>query len=142
MEIPEVRRRVRAAIEHARRDAKERRERSDASARAYGEFLGARAVPAFNTVAGALAGEGYRFKVFTPADSVRLSSEGSPENFIELELDSTEDPPVVVGRTNVGRGRRAITREQPVRRNTPVADLTEDHVIEFVLAEIPPLLER
>ena len=142
MEIPEVRRRVRAAIEQARRDATERRERSDAAARAYAEFLGARAVPAFNQIAGALAGEGHRFKVFTPADSVRLSSERSSENFVELVLDTTDDPPVVMGRTNVGRGRRAVTRERPVRDRRPIADLTEDDVIEFLLGEIPPLVER
>jgi hypothetical protein len=142
MDIPEVRRRVRAAIERGRRDAAARRERSDASTRAYGEFLSLRAVPAFNLLAGALVGEGHRFKVSTPADSVRLTAEGSPENFIELLLDPSDDPPVVLGRTNLGRGRRAITRERPLRKTTPIADLTQDDVIEFVLEEIVPFLER
>lgn len=142
MEIPDVRRRVRAAIDQAKRDAAARRERSDASTRAYGEFLSARAVPAFNLLAGALVGEGHRFKVSTPADSVRLTAEGSPENFIELVLDPTDDPPVVLGRANVGRGRRAVTRERPLRKTTPIADLTEDDVIEFVLEEIGPFVER
>jgi hypothetical protein len=142
MDIPDVRRRVRAAIEQARRDAAARRERSDASARAYTDFLTTRAVPAFNLLAGALVGEGHRFKVSTPAESVRLTAEGSLENFIELVLDPTDDPPVVLGRTNVGRGRRAITRERPLRKTTPIADLTEDDVIEFVLAEIAPFVER
>jgi hypothetical protein len=142
MEIPEVRRRVRAAIEQSRRDAGERRERTDTATRAYEQFLAARAVPAFNLMAAALVAEGYRFKVFTPAESVRLAAEGSAEDFIELVLDPSEDPPQVLGRTNVGRGRRAITRERPLRKNTGVADLTEEDVIDFVLGEIPPLLER
>jgi len=142
MEIPDVRRRVRAAIEQAKRDAAARRERADASARAYDEFLTTRAVPAFHQLAGALVGEGLRFKVSTPAGSVRLSDEGSPESFIELVLDPTDDPPVVLGRTNLGRGRRAITRERPLRKTTPIADVTQDDVIEFVLEEIPPFLER
>jgi hypothetical protein len=142
MDIPDVRRRVRAAIEQARRDAAARRERSDASTRAYGEFLSMRAVPAFNLLAAALVGEGQRFKVSTPADSVRLTAENSPENFIELVLDPSDDPPAVLGRTNVGRGRRAITRERPVRRTTPIADLTQDDVIQFVLEEIGPFVER
>ena len=63
MEIPEIRRRVRAAIDQAKRDAAARRERSDAAARAYEEFLVSVAVPAFNLIASALAGEGRRFKV-------------------------------------------------------------------------------
>ena len=142
MDTPEVRRRVRAAIEQARRDATARRERNDTAGRAYDEFLSARAVPAFNVLAAALVGEGHRFKVSTPADSVRLTLEGSPETFVELVLDPTDDPPYVLGRTNVGRGRRAITRERPLRKSTPIADLTQDDVIEFVLEELAPILER
>ena len=140
MEIPDIRRRVRAAIDQAKRDAAARRERSDAASRAYEAFLVARAVPAFNLIASALGGEGYRFKVSTPAESVRLSPETAPESFIELVLDSTDDPPVVLGRTNVGRGRRAVTRERPLRKD--IASLTQDDVVDFVLDEIAPLVER
>jgi hypothetical protein len=140
MEIPDIRRRVRAAINQARRDAATRRERSDAAARAYDEFLTTCAVPAFNLVASALAGEGQRFKVSTPAESVRLSSENGAENYIELVLDPTDDPPVVLGRSNVGRGRRAITRERSLRKD--IASLTQEDVVEFVLGEIAPFVER
>jgi len=140
MEIPDIRRRVRAAIEQARRDAAARRERGDAATRAYDAFLVSHAVPAFNLIAAALAGEGHRFKVSTPADSVRLSSENAPESFVELVLDPTDDPPVVLGRTNVGRGRRALTRERALRRD--IASLTQDDVVDFVLEEIGPFVER
>jgi hypothetical protein len=140
MEIPDIRRRVRAAIDQAKREAAARRERSDAAARAYEEFLVARAVPAFNLIASALGGEGHRFKVSTPADSVRISPETTPESFIELVLDSTDDPPVVLGRTNVGRGRRAVTRERPLRKE--IASLTQEDVVDFVLDEIAPFIER
>ena len=142
MDIPEIRRRVRAAIEQARHDAAGRRERSDAASRAFGQFLSTRAVPTFNTLAAALVAEGHRFKVFTPAGSVRLSSERSPDDYIELTLDSTEDPPVVLGRTSVGRGRRAVTRERPVREGASPDALTEEDVVTFVLAEVTSLIER
>jgi hypothetical protein len=142
LEIPEVRRRVRAAIEQARREAVERRARTDAATRAYEQFLSSCAVPAFNLLAAALVAEGHRFKVFTPAESVRLSSEGSAENFIELVLDPSDDPPQILGRTNVGRGRRAVTRERPLRKGTPIDALTDADVIDFVLEEIAPLIER
>jgi hypothetical protein len=142
MDIPEVRRRVRAAIDRARRDAAERRVRTDDASRAYDQFLVAHAIPAFNMLASALAGEGLRFKVFTPAGSVRLTPEGSTDDFVELTLDSSEDPPVVLVRTNVGRGRRAVTKEQPLHRDTPIADLTQTHVVDVVADELVPLLER
>jgi hypothetical protein len=142
MEIPDVRRRVRAAIEQARRDAASRRDRSDAAARAYDQFLAERAIPAFNTLAAALVAEGHRFKVHTPAGSVRLASERSPDDFIELTLETGEDPPFVLGRTSAGRGRRAVTRERPVRDGASPDQLTDEDVIAFVLSEVVPLLER
>ena len=142
MEIPEVRRRLRSAIEAARREAAARRERTDAAARAYDTFLEQHAVPAFQAIASALAGEGHRFKVFTPAGSVRLSAESAAENFIEISLDASQDPPQVMGRTNVGRGRRLLTSERPVREGTSVEHLTDDDVLEFLLAEIAPFVQR
>src|SRR5512145_2808138 len=105
MEVSGVRRRLRAAIERARREAQARRERSDVAAREFDRFLNERAGPILQVLAAALVAEGYRFKVFTPADSVRLASEGSGDDYIELSLDSEQDPPIVVGKVSRGRGR-------------------------------------
>jgi hypothetical protein len=142
MEVSEVRRRLRAAVEDARREAAERRVRTDAASRAYEEFLGQHAVPLFHQFAAALTGEGHLFKVFTPAASVRLASERSHEEFIELALDDASDPPTVVGRTSRGRGRRMISSERPVRDGIAIADLTEEDVLAFLLTEITSLIDR
>ena len=142
MEIPEVRRRLRAVIEQARREAAARRERTDAASRAYTEFLAQRAVPTFHTFAAALVAEGYRFKVFTPAESVKLASEGGGENFIEIVLDSTIDPPRVTGHTSRSRGRRSMSSERPIRPGAGPADLTEDDVLDFLVEEIAAFVER
>lgn len=140
MDVSEVRRRLRAAIEKARHDAAERRKRSDVAAQAYEDFLAGRAVPAFRQFAAALAGEGHHFKVFTPAGSVRLASERSQEDFIEIALEPTTDPPEVIGRVSRGRGRRLVSTERPVRERAAVEDLTEEDVLEFLLKEIQPFL--
>jgi hypothetical protein len=140
MEIPEVRRRLRAAIEGARKEAQERRLRSDAASRAFEIFLEQRAVPAFQTLASALAGEGYRFKVFTPASSVRLASDGAADDYIELALDADADPPTVVVRTSRGRGRRNVSAERALQQGTPIEDLTEENVLESLLQEITPFV--
>ena len=142
LEVSEIRRRLRASIESAKRDAQERRGRSDQAAREYESFLRERAVPLFHTLASALVAEGHRFKVFTPADSVRLASDSNAEDYIELTLDTTVDPPVVVGRTSRGRGRRQITSDRPVKENIPIEQLTDEDVLTFVLAELTPFLER
>jgi hypothetical protein len=136
MDLPEVRRRVRAAIEQARRDATARRERSDAASRAYDEFLTTRAVPLFHQLAAALVAEGHRYKVFTPSGSVRLASERSGDEFVELTLDSSVDPPVVLGRTSHGRGRHAVTHERPIRDGAAVTDLSDDDLVNFALTEL------
>lgn len=136
MDVSEVRRRVRAALERARRDAATRREHVDAATREFEEFLRTRAVPLFHQLASALVAEGHRYTVFTPSSSVRLASERSAEDFIELILDTSVDPPVVVGRTSKGRGRNAITQERPVREGAAVSDVSEEDVADFVLGEI------
>jgi hypothetical protein len=142
MEVSEVRRRLRAAIDAARKGALERRARSDQAVRDYEQFLSERAVPVFHTLASALVAEGHRFKVFTPADAVRLAVDSSADDYIELTLDPSVDPPSVVGRTSRGRGRRQFTSERPIKENASVADLTSEDVLGFLLEEITPFVER
>ena len=142
MEISEVRRRLRAAIEKARRESAERRARVDAAARDYETFLAERAAPVFHQVAAALTAEGQKFKVFTPASSIRLAAERSPDEFIELSLDDSSDPPAVVGRTTRGRGRRTVSSERAIRDDAAIGDLTDEDVLAFLLEEIPRLIER
>jgi hypothetical protein len=142
MEVSEVRRRLRGAIEQARQQAAARRARVDAASRHYETFLTERAVPLFHTFANALSAEGHLFKVFTPAGSVRLASQKSQEDFIEVVLDTDADPPQALGRISRGRGRRSVSSERPIRRGTAVADLTEDDVLTFLLEEIVPFVER
>jgi len=140
MELANVRRRVRAAVEQARRDAAERRANRDAAFRDYETFLAATAIPSFRVFAAALIAEGHPYSVQTPAGSVRLSSDHAGGSFIELALDDTGAPPVVVGRTTSGRGRRMVTSERPLRAQQPIADLVEEDVLDFLLAEIVTLL--
>ena len=142
MEVSDVRRRIRAAIEAARGRAAERRTRTDDASRAYEVFLETVAVPAFHTVASALTGEGHRFKVITPGRAVRMSSERSPEDFIELALDTERDAPAVVILTSRGRGRRMIGTERLVREDLPIAELAEEDVVAALLEELLPFIER
>jgi hypothetical protein len=142
MEISEVRRRLRGAIDKARRESAERRTRGDAAARDYETFLSARAAPVFHQVAAALKADGQQFNVFTPESSIRLAAERSPDEFIELSLDTSSDPPAVIGRTTRGRGRRTVSSERVLKEASPIADLTEEDVLAFLVEEIARLLER
>jgi hypothetical protein len=142
METADVRRRVNGAIEQARRKAAERRIRADEAAREFDVFLERVAVPLFRTAAQALRAAGYPFNVFTPAGGVRLMSERSAHDYIELRLDATEDPPRVVGRTTFERGHRVVDTERPLHGTSPVRDLDDEAVLAFLLKELEPLVER
>jgi len=142
VEISEVRRRLLVAIENARRESAQRRARVDTAARDYDTFLSQFASPVFHQFAAALKAEGHQFKVFTPASSIRLAAERSPEEFIELSLDDSSDPPAVIGRTTRGRGRRTVSSERALKDGALIADLTDEDVLTFLLEEITRLIER
>lgn len=142
MEVSDVRRRLRGAIEDARRRAAERRTRADAAARAWEDVLTKSGVPAFHTMASALTGEGHRFKVVTPGQAVRLTPERSAEDFIELALDTDRDVPAALVRSARGRGRRMVSTERVVREGGRIAEMSDEDVIGVLLEALVPFLER
>ncbi len=141
MQISDVRKRVLHTIDRAKRTAAERRVRADEAAREYDEFLERVAVPVFRQIANVLRAEGYPFNVFTPGGSVRLASDRSAEDFIELVLDASGHEPAVVGHTSRSRGRRVIESERPVASGA-IRDLTEEDVLGFVTGELEPFVDR
>ena len=141
METSAVRQRVNQIIDHAKRSAAERRARNDEAGRAYDRFLEQVAVPLFRQVAGALKAATYNFTVFTPSGSVRLTSDKTAEDYVEITLDTSGERPVVMGHTSRARGRRVLESERPIA-DEAVAELTDQHVLEFVMKEIAPFVER
>jgi hypothetical protein len=139
MEISLVRKRLTETIERAKKQAAERRGRSDQAARDFTVFLQKVAVPLFRQVANALKADGYAFTVFTPSDSVRLMSDRSADDYIELTLDPAENPPRVVGQISRTRGRRVIDAERAV--GAPDA-VTEEQLLDFLLKELEAFVER
>ena len=71
-----------------------------------------------------------------------MSSVSAKDDFIELLLDTGQDPPEVVARVSRGRGRRMVTSERPVRERTAVADLKEEDVVTLLVQEITPSCPR
>ena len=141
MEVSEVRRRVGEAIERARRAAADRRTRSDEASHEYGVFLDTIAVPLVRQIANVLKAQGFAFGVFTPGGSVRLASETSSEDYIELTLDTSGNEPVVLGRSRRTRGRRVVDAERPVGSG-PVRQITEEQLLAFLLKELEPFVEK
>jgi hypothetical protein len=141
METSAVRRQVDQAIERAHRTAVERRVRADQAAQDYASFLDRTAIPLFRQIADALRAAGYTFTVSTPGGSVRLASERTSADFVELTLDTSGDEPRVIGRASRGRGRRILEFERPLGPGA-IATITEEDLLSFVVAEIAPFVER
>lgn len=142
MEISEVRQRLKQTIDRSRRAAAERRKGTDAAATAYENFLERVAMPVFKQFAAALRAERHLFQVFTPGGGLRLASERSSEDFIEVLLDLSGDEPVVLGRVSYARGSRVMSHEAPLLHERHIVDITEEDVLRFLLREIQPFVER
>lgn len=141
METADVRKRVKEALERVKRHHAERRARNTQASAAFEVFL-QRAIPVFQQVAGALKAEGYHFIVNTPAGSVRLVSEKSADDYIDLRLDTTAQMPQVMLETQSVRGREFRKEERPVKPGTLVENLTEQDVLDAVAEGIETLIDR
>lgn len=133
-----VRKRVRTAIEQARRDSAERRERGAEAQKNYALFLDSSAIPVFRMIANVLKSEGLHFEVMTPAGGVRMQSERNREDAIEMELDTTADPPQPLVTITRVRGSRVVVTDRSIKGSNPLVQLTEDDVIEMLLEELRP----
>lgn len=139
MDISLVRKRLTETIDRAKKQAAERRGRSDQASRDFELFLQKIAVPLCRQVANALKADGYAFTVFTPAGSVRLMSDRAADDFIEISLDTGGDSPRVMGQISRARGRRVIDAERAI--GAPDA-LTEEDLLAFLLKELEAFVER
>lgn len=141
-ESGDVRRRVLIVIDRVKKHAAARRASIDHARTVFPAFLDEIAAPVCRQMAQVLKAQGYAFSVATPAESVRLVSDRSPDDFIAVELDTEADEARVVGRVSVARGRRIFTHDRPVHEGRPIDQLTGEDVLTFLLDELPPFLER
>jgi|SRR5688572_11343533 len=140
IEISELRQRLRLAVEARRKSTAARRAMLDEAAAAYTELLEMTATPLVQKLANALRAEGHTFTVFTPNGGLRIAL--AKDDFIEFALDTSQDEPFAALRVNRTRGRRVVQHERPVKGRTPVDRLSEEDVLQALLDEIAPFVER
>jgi hypothetical protein len=139
-DVAVIRKRVRAAIEQAKRDQAERRGRAAEAQKNYETFLESAAIPVFRMFANILKSEGLNFEVMTPSGGVRLQSERNREDVIEMELDTTADPPQPLVTVTRVRGSRVLQSTRSIKGSNPLVQLGEDDVIDLLLEELRPWL--
>ncbi len=137
-----VRKQVLHMLQDAKRLATERRVLA-ADADCDGtKILNLVVAPVFKAVATALKTEGYKFRVVTPVGVVRLVSEASSDEFIEISLDVTREPPALIGGVSRRWGRRLLVDEIVIREFPETADFSEQEVLDFLLKQVVPFVER
>ena len=141
-EVAEVRQRVLATIERARQEASERRARSDVAEAQGRRFIEDTATPVARQVASVLKVEGFQYRLSTPAGSVRLVSATHHDDFIELAVDATQDPVTIMTLVSHARGKRVSTTERPLADGVDVDQLTDEHVLSFLLEALTVFVER
>lgn len=142
MDVSDLRKRILRALDDARKDASNRRVVVDEAARAYEKFLENIATPVMRQAAAVLKAEGHPFTIQTPAETVRLVADSAAQTFVELALDTSPARAVVLGRVSLARGRQSnLIEERPIA-DRPVAELTEEDLSAFLIAEIPKLIVR
>jgi hypothetical protein len=142
METSDVRKRVKEALERVKRMHAERRRRTAQAGAAFEVFRERSVIPVFQQIAGALKAEGYPFTVNTPAGSVRLVSEKSANDYVDLRLDTTVAVPAVMLETQSVRGREVRKEERPIKPGTLVEHLTEQDVLDAVVETLETLIDR
>ena len=142
METGDVRRQLLITIERSKRAAQERRQRASEIDAEYQAFLTDVAIPLLRQLASALKASGYSFAVSTPEGSVRLSSERTRDDYVEVSLASDAAVPEVVVRTSRTRGSRTLGDERPVKPGARPSAIPEDELLTFLLQTLEPWLER
>jgi hypothetical protein len=142
LETGEVRKRVRQTIEEARRATAQQRADRDRAQAEFQGFLRDTAAPLFRQVVSALRADGYLFAVFTPADSVRLASERSSGDYVEIVLDIERQPPAIVLRNGYTRGRHVVEDERAVFDGPNLLAFDEERLLNGLMEMLRPLLGR
>ena len=142
METGDVRKRLQHAMRLAHQNAGDRRERNAEAEAAYDEFLHRVAGPLVRQVADALRAEGVAVTISTPKDGLRLALNHGRDDYIDLVLDTSADPPQVLARTSVARGSRTLTDERPVKPGAAPDAVTEEDLLDFLLDALAPWLSR
>jgi hypothetical protein len=142
MEVSEVRKRILDTLSRAKGEAAARRARNAEAATAYERFLENVAAPLVHQVASILKVEKFLFAVHTPAGTVRLVSERSPEDFLEIRLDTSGQSPQVVVHVERVRGRETTVEERPIKPGVLVEHLTDQDVLDEVAEALGRLIEK
>jgi hypothetical protein len=142
LETAEVRRQLTHWLAELRKTQTQRRAAAEAARAAFESVLEREIAPTMRQFAQALKAEGFPFSVQTPASTVRLVSDRSSDNVVDIVLELGGAQPAVVVRTAYTRGRRQLEDERTLAQGDAIASIDGDRVLAVLLDVIEPFVER
>ena len=142
MDSGEIGRRIRRTLVDAKAKAVERREQTTVAGVEGQQVMRRIVIPVMKTIASVLSAESYRCSISTPNGSVRLSFDSPRDAYIEVVIDTANDPPALIGRTGRTRGSRVLSNEQVIVGHPAIGQLTEEDLVSFVQRELLLVIER
>ena len=142
LETAEVRRQLTHRLAELRKAQSQRRSAGEAARAAFDTVLEREIAPTVRQFAQALKAEGFTFSVQTPASTVRLVSDRSSDNVIDIVLELGATQPTVMVRSAFTRGRRQLEDERVLAQGDGIAALDGERVLAVLLDVIEPFVER
>ena len=142
LDTAEVRKQLTHRLAELKKAHALRRGATDAARTAFDTVVEREIAPTVRQFAQALKAEGFPFSVQTPASVVRLVSDRSSENVIDIVLELGGNQPAVVVRTTFARGRRQFEDERTLAEGPAIATLDGEHALAVLLDVIEPFVER
>ena len=142
LETAEVRRQLTHRLAELRKAQTQRRNAADAARAAFDAVLEREIAPTVRQFAQALKAEGFPFSVQTPASTVRLVSDRSSDNVIDIVLELSGPQPAVLVRTSYSRGRRQLEDERTLAQGAAIAAIDGARVLTVLLDVVEPFVER
>ena len=142
LETAEVRRQLTHRLAELRKGQAQRRSAVDAARAAFDTVLEREIAPTARQFAQALKAEGFPFSVQTPASMVRLVSDRSSDNVIDIVLELSGPQPAVLVRTSFSRGRRQLEDERTLAQGDAIAAIDGERVLRVLLDVVEPFVDR
>lgn len=141
-DVGEVRKQLKHAIDAHKKANVSRRAESDQASKQFDAWIQLVGEPLCREFTSALRGEGYQFRLQTPQGVARISSERSPDDFLELAFDSRRTPVALVLSRSYTRGSKTFTDERVLCEGARIEDVEPQVLLSALVEDILPLIER
>jgi hypothetical protein len=144
MDVAALRKRILRELDRpgaVKASAADRRATGDTARQQFARLLDTTIVPLLKQTADILKAEGSLCRLHTPSDMVKLAFERSPEDFVEIMLD-TATPPHVIGRSSVRNKKSGtLVEDRIIGVGKEIDEINDEDVVGYLLPELRKILK-